>query len=83
MLNRLAISSRPGIDYMRYLGLNQLEKSAVAEHLTSTAHRTDFDCTSKLGMATRYMDSLMNEAVKIRLHPDSFNRGEGFNLSHT
>jgi hypothetical protein len=34
-------------------------------------------------MATTYMDCLMKEAIKIHLHPDTFNRDKGFNLSHT
>jgi len=38
--------------------------------------------TSKLGMAMRYMDCLRKEAFGIWLHPDNFNRDEGFNLSH-
>jgi hypothetical protein len=29
------------------------------------------------------MDCLVKEAIKIWLHPDSFNRDKGFNLSHT
>jgi hypothetical protein len=28
------------------------------------------------------MDRLVREAVEIRLHPDNFNRDDGFNLSH-
>jgi hypothetical protein len=29
------------------------------------------------------MDRLVKEAIEIRLHPNSFNRDDGFNLSHT
>jgi hypothetical protein len=29
------------------------------------------------------MDHLVKEAIEIRLHPDNFNRDDGFNLSHT
>jgi hypothetical protein len=38
------------------------------------SHRIDFDDTSKLGTATRYMGSLVKEAIEIRLHPDNFIR---------
>jgi hypothetical protein len=69
--------------HKRHVCLNQLEKSAVAEHSIKTSHRIDFDSTSKLGMATRYMDHLLKEAIEIWLHPDNFNRDDRFNLSHT
>jgi hypothetical protein len=29
------------------------------------------------------MENLVKEAIKIQLHPNNFNRDEGFNLSHT
>jgi hypothetical protein len=35
-----------------------------------------------VGTATRYMDRLVREAIEIRLHPDNFNRDDGFNLSY-
>jgi hypothetical protein len=54
----------------------------VAEHSLTTYHRINFDGASKLGMATRYMDRLVREAIEIRLHPDNFNRDDGFNLSY-
>jgi hypothetical protein len=69
-------------EYMRSVHLNQLEKSAVAKHLINTANYINFDSTSKLGMAVRYMDCLVKEAIEIWLHSD-FNRDKGFNLSHT
>jgi hypothetical protein len=42
-------------EHKRHVCLNQLEKSAVAEHSIKTSHHTDFDGTSKLGTATRYI----------------------------
>jgi hypothetical protein len=29
------------------------------------------------------IDRLVKEAIEIRLHPENFNRDDGFNLSHT
>jgi hypothetical protein len=70
-------------EHRRHVHLNQPERSALAEHSLTTYHRIDFDGASKLGMATRYMDCLVREAIKIRLHPDNFNRDYGYNLSYT
>jgi hypothetical protein len=50
---------------MRHVCLKQLKKSAVAEHWINTAHHIDFNGTSILGTATRYMDRLMREAIEI------------------
>jgi hypothetical protein len=69
-------------EHRRHVHLNQPERSAVAEHLLTTYHRINFDGASNLGMATRYMDHLVREAIEIRLHPDNFNRDDGFNLSY-
>jgi hypothetical protein len=70
-------------EHRRHVRLIQPEKSAVAEPLIKTSHSLDFDGTSKLGTATRYKDRLVKEAIEIQLHPDNFNRDDGFNLSHT
>jgi hypothetical protein len=70
-------------EHRRHVRLNQLEKSAVAEHSITTSYHINFDGTTKLGMATKYMDHLVKEAIEIWLHPDNFNRDDGFNLSHT
>jgi hypothetical protein len=69
-------------EHKRHARLNQPERSAVAEHSLTTYHRIDFDGTSKLRPATRYMDRLVREAIEIRLHTNNFNRDDGFNLSH-
>jgi hypothetical protein len=55
----------------------------VVEHSIDTDHRIDFSGTSKLCKATRYMDCLVKEATEIRLHPNDFNRDDGFTISHT
>jgi hypothetical protein len=70
-------------EHKRHVRLNQPEKSAVAEHSITTSHRINFDGTSKLRTATKYMDSLVKEAIEIWLHPDNFNRDDSFNLNHT
>jgi hypothetical protein len=69
-------------EHRRHVHLNQPDKSAVAQH-SITSHRINFDSTSKLGTATKYMDCLVKEAIEIWLHPDNFNRDDRFNLSHT
>jgi hypothetical protein len=69
-------------EHRRHVRLNQAERSAVAEHSLTTYHRIHFDGASKLGTVTRYMDRLVGEAIEIRLHPDNFNRDDGFNLSY-
>jgi len=51
----------------------------VAEHSMKTSHLTVFTSTAP----PRYMDRLVKEAIEIRLHPDNFNKNDGFNLSHT
>jgi hypothetical protein len=68
-------------EHRRYVRLYQTERSAVAEPSLSTYHRIDFDGSSKLGTATRYMDGLVREAIEIRLHQENFKRDDGFNLS--
>jgi predicted GIY-YIG superfamily endonuclease len=70
-------------EHRRHVRLNQPERSAVAELSLSTYHHIDFHGASKLGTATRYMDRLVREAIEIRLHPDNFNRHDGFNLSYS
>jgi predicted GIY-YIG superfamily endonuclease len=69
-------------EHRRHVCLNQPEKSAVAEH-SITSHHINFDGTTKLGKATKYMDRVVKEAIEIWLHPDNFKRDDGFNLSHT
>jgi hypothetical protein len=70
-------------EHMRHFQLEQPEKLAVAEHSIDTAHHIDFNGTSKLCTATRYVDHLVKETIEIQLHPNNFNRDEGFLLSHT
>jgi hypothetical protein len=68
-------------EHMRYVRLEQPEKSVVAEHWLDTGHRRDFNGTSILGTTNRYMDHLMREAIEIQIHPNNFNRDEGFALA--
>jgi predicted GIY-YIG superfamily endonuclease len=70
-------------EHRRHVCLNQLEKSAVAEHWITTSQSINFDGATKLEMATKYMDPLVKETIEIWLHPDNFNRDDGFNQSHT
>jgi len=61
--------------------LDQLEKSAVAEHSINTGHQIDFNNISVLDRASGYMDCLIKEAIQIRLNYKNFNRDSGFTLS--
>jgi hypothetical protein len=66
---------------MRHIWLNQLEKSAVAEHGMNRGHKIDFNNVSVLDRASGYMDHLVKEAIQIRLNHKNFNRDNGFTLS--
>jgi hypothetical protein len=65
--------------------LGQSEKLAVAEHRSETRHNINFNNTSILDtgiLATGYMDCMIKETIKIRLHPN-FNRDPAFTLSQS
>jgi hypothetical protein len=70
-------------EHMRHVCLEQPERSTVAEQWIDTGHHINFNGTSILGMATRYMDRLVREAIEIWLHPNNFNRDKGFSQSRT
>jgi hypothetical protein len=42
----------------------------------------EFEEVTVLTRSAGYMDRLVKEAIEIRLHPDNFNRDNGFILSH-
>jgi hypothetical protein len=67
-------------EHQRYMRLYQPEKSAVAEHIISTGHCTDFSGTSILDRSPGYVDRLVTEATDIRLNKNNFNREGGFIL---
>lgn len=50
---------------IRHVHLKQLEKLSVAEHWIDTAHHIDLNSIFILGTATRYMDLLVRDAIKI------------------
>jgi hypothetical protein len=68
---------------MTYTRLDKSERSAVAEHRFRTGHNIDFNNTFNLHKATGYMDCMIKEAFKIRLHPNYFSRDLGFTLSQS
>jgi hypothetical protein len=65
-----------------HIRLCQPEKSAVAEHCPETGHRIEFEEVTILTQSAEYMDRLVKEAIEIWLHPDNFNRDNGFILRH-
>jgi hypothetical protein len=69
-------------EHERHIQLCQPEKSAVAEHCLETGHRIEFEEVTVLTRSAGYMDRLVKRAIEIRLHPDNFNRDNGFILSH-
>lgn len=68
-------------EHQRYICLHQPEKSAVAEHSTSTDHCINFSGTSILDRTSGYVDCLVKEANEIHLNKNNFNRDGGFILS--
>jgi hypothetical protein len=70
-------------EHMRHIRMGQPEKSAMAEHRNDTGHSIDFKSISILDKATGYMDSIIKEAIEIRLHPNKFNRDSGLTLSRS
>jgi hypothetical protein len=45
-------------------------------------HRIEFEEVTVLTRSAGYTDRLVKEAIEIRLHPNNFNRDNGFILSH-
>jgi hypothetical protein len=68
-------------EHMRNIWLDQLEKSAVAEHSINTRYQINFNNVSVLDRASGYMNRLIKEAIQIRLNQNNFNRDNGFMLS--
>jgi hypothetical protein len=68
-------------EHVRHIRLDQLEKSAVAEHSVNTGYQIDFSNITILDRTLGYMDRVVKEAVHIRLNRKNFNRDNGFNLS--
>jgi hypothetical protein len=50
------------------------------EHRIELGHKPDFNETTILVRSASYTDRLMKEAIKIRFHPNSFNRDSGLML---
>jgi hypothetical protein len=53
----------------------------VAEYGIETRHKIGFSEATVLARSAGFMDRLIKEAVEIRLHPNNFNRDNGFMLS--
>jgi hypothetical protein len=50
----------------------------VAEHRFEMGHNIRFSNTTILNIPIGYMDHLVKEAIKVRLHPKNFNGDGGF-----
>jgi hypothetical protein len=62
-------------------GTHEIE--AWASQRFKTDHSIDFNNTTILEMATGYMDHIIKEAIKIRLHLNNFSRDLDFTLSQS
>jgi hypothetical protein len=56
--------------------LYQQEKSTVAGHSIKSSHQIKFHETKVLARSSGYMDQLVKEATKLKLHLDNINREE-------
>jgi hypothetical protein len=65
--------------YERHIRLYQLEKSVISILLRNWPQ--NWFWRGHILRSTGYMDRLVKEAIKIRLHPNNFNKGNGFMLS--
>jgi hypothetical protein len=70
-------------EHVRHNHSEQLKKVLVLEHWIDISHHINFNSTSTVGMATRYISCLMREATETQLYLSNFNREKGFTLSHT
>jgi hypothetical protein len=68
-------------DGIANIGLEHLDKSAIAEHSIDHGHCIQFHNSSIHAMKTRYMDCVLRDAIEIELHPYIINREHGFYLS--
>ncbi|KAG8231297.1 hypothetical protein J437_LFUL006953 [Ladona fulva] len=70
-------------EHKRCLRLNHPEKSAVAEHSLSHDHTILFKETKKSCHSNSFWDKLTNEAIKIELEKNNFNRDVGYIISQS
>jgi hypothetical protein len=68
-------------EHQRHIRLEHLDKSAIAEHSIDHGHCIQFHNSSILATKTRYMDCIVREAIKIKLHPYNIRREGCFCLS--
>jgi hypothetical protein len=66
---------------MRYIHLDQSEKSPVAEHIFETGYNIDFNNKHVLAKTAGHMECMIKEAIEIRLHPNNFSRDQVFTVN--
>jgi hypothetical protein len=68
-------------EHQRHIRLEYPDKSVVAELCIDSEHRILFHDTSILATKTRYMFSIVREAIEIEFHPNNMLRDIGLCLS--
>jgi hypothetical protein len=68
-------------EHQRHIRLEHPDKSAVAEQSMNLGNNIQLHNNCILTAKTRYVDSVVREAIEIGLHSNSTNREDGFYLS--
>ena len=68
-------------EHVRAIKNNDVEKSAIAEHVNNTKHDINFDNTKVLARGTNFFEILIRESIEISKGNNLINKEQGFYLS--